>query len=222
MGQKVNPIAPRLRTTRTWSSKWISTRDSVYRKQLLKDIKLREFIFEKYLSANISDVVIERSGEHANITILSGRPGVLIGKKGGDSAQIKSEAASILGCKVHVKIEELKKPELDAKIQAEAIAAQLLKRVQFRKAMKRAASNVMSAGAKGVKILISGRLGGAEIARSEGFKEGRVPLHTFRSDISYHIATALTTYGIIGIKVWIYRGDVLPVKSTSKTAEGDE
>ncbi|MBN2689985.1 MAG: 30S ribosomal protein S3 [Gammaproteobacteria bacterium] len=204
MGQKVNPVGIRLGIVRNEDSVWYAS-GREYADYLYEDLKVREFIQKKLASAAISRVKIERPAKNAKITIYAARPGVIIGKKGADIEQVRRDVSKMMQVPVHINIEEVRKPDLDAKIVAENIAQQLERRVVFRRAMKRAVQNVMRAGALGVKICVSGRLGGAEIARSESYREGRVPLHTFRADIDYSVAEANTTYGIIGVKVWIFR-----------------
>lgn len=208
MGQKANPVGLRLGIVRDWNSVWFADSRS-FAKKLLADIKVREFINSELEQAAISGVKIERPAENVKVTIYAARPGVIIGKKGEEVDRIKAEVSKITGVPAHITIEEVKKPELDARLVALNIAQQLERRVMFRKAMKRSVQNAMKMGAEGVKICVAGRLGGAEIARTEWCREGRVPLHTLRADIDYAVAEALTTYGIIGVKVWIFRGEVL-------------
>ena len=211
MGQKVNPTGIRLGIIKDWNSKWFAGKK--YAEFLIQDIKLRKNLKKKLMSAAVSRILIERPANNAVVTIYSARPGVIIGKKGGGIETLRKEISSDLGIPVHLNISEVKKPEIDSTLVAEGIAQQLEQRVMFRRAMKRAVSSAMKAGAKGIKISVSGRLGGAEIARSETYREGRVPLHTFRADIDYGTAEAKTTYGIIGVKVWIFKGEVLPQKN---------
>jgi len=210
MGQKVHPVGIRLGISTDWNAKWYaSTKD--FPNLLNADIKVREYLRKKLASANVSRIQIERPTGSANITIHTARPGVVIGKKGADIEVLRKDVAGIIGLHINavkVNIEEIRKPELDAKLVAESIAQQLERRVMFRRAMKRAIQNTMRMGAQGIKIKIGGRLNGAEIARSEQYHEGRVPLHTLRADIDYGTHEALTTYGILGIKVWIYKGEV--------------
>ncbi|MDI9819612.1 MULTISPECIES: 30S ribosomal protein S3 [unclassified Legionella] len=213
MGQKVNPIGIRLGIVQDWNSKWYASKN--YAQLLNQDINLRKHLKKKLMAAAVSKIRIERPASNAVVTILTARPGVIIGKKGGGIEALRTEIASKLGVPVHLNIEEVRKPELDSVLVAESIAQQLEQRVMFRRAMKRAVTSAMKAGAKGVKICVSGRLGGAEIARSEWYREGRVPLHTFRADVDYGTAEAKTTYGIIGVKVWIFKGEVLPQKKRS-------
>ena len=210
MGQKVNPIGIRLGFTKQWKSVWYAGKN--YSTLLNQDINLRKDLKKKLYAAGISYIQIERPANNAVVTIHSARPGVIIGKKGGSVEGLRQEIADTLGVPVHLNIEEVKKPDLDATLVGEAIAQQLEQRVMFRRAMKRAVNSAMKAGAKGIKICVSGRLGGAEIARSEWYREGRIPLHTFRADIDYGTAEAKTTYGIIGVKVWICKGDTVATK----------
>ena len=223
MGQKVNPIGIRLGITKDWASTWYAPSKD-FSNTLIADIKVREHIMKKLAHASVSRVQIERPAKNAKITIFTARPGVIIGKSGKDVETLRDEVSKMMGgVPVHIGISEVRKPDLDAKLVAETIAQQLEKRIMFRRAMKRAVASAMRAGAKGVKVNVSGRLGGAEIARSEWTREGRVPLHTFRADIDYGVAIAKTTYGIIGVKVWIFKGEVLtkedPKKSLEKTIQ---
>jgi len=211
MGQKVNPIGIRLGIVKDWNSRWYASKN--FAVLLNQDINLRKYLKKKLMSAAVSRIKIERPANNAVVTIHTARPGVLIGKKGGGIEALRSEIAKKLGVPVHLNIEEVRKPELDATLVAETVAQQLEQRVMFRRAMKRAVTSAMKSGAKGVKICVSGRLGGAEIARSEWYREGRVPLHTFRADIDYGTAESKTTYGIIGVKVWIFKGESVPQKS---------
>ncbi len=206
MGQKINPIGFRLGVTKNWSSKWYANSKN-FAALLQNDIKVREFLNKKLANAAVSKIVIERPAKNAKITIYSARPGIVIGKKGEDIETLRSSLQSLMGIPVQLNIEEIRKPEVDATLIAQSIAQQLEKRVMFRRAMKRAMQNAMRLGAQGIKIMSSGRLNGIEIARSEWYREGRVPLHTLRADIDYGVARAQTTYGIIGIKVWIYKGE---------------
>ncbi len=215
MGQKVNPIGIRLGIVRDWNSKWYAGKN--YAHLLNQDINLRAMLKKSLAEAAISRIRIERPANNAVVTIYTARPGMLIGKRGGDIESLRSEIASRLGVPVHLNIEEVRKPELDSTLVAESIAQQLERRVLFRRAMKRAVTSAMKSGAKGIKICVSGRLGGAEIARSEWYREGRVPLHTFRADVDYGTAEAQTTYGIIGVKVWIFKGEVLPQKQRNES-----
>ncbi len=208
MGQKINPTGFRLAVSRNWASRWYaSNRD--FAGMLAEDIKVREYLKAKLKNAAVSRVVIERPAKNARITIYSARPGVVIGKKGEDIEKLKKELAVKLGVPVAVNIEEVRKPEIDAKLIADSITQQLEKRIMFRRAMKRAMQNAMRLGAQGIKIMSAGRLNGIEIARTEWYREGRVPLHTLRADIDYGTSEAKTTYGVIGVKVWVYKGDTL-------------
>ena len=211
MGQKVNPIGIRLGIVKDWNSTWYASKN--YPQLLNQDINIRKYLKKKLMSAAVSKISIARPANNAVVTIHSARPGVLIGKKGGGIDALREEISKKLGVPVHLNIEEVRKPELDSTLVAEGIAQQLEQRVMFRRAMKRAVTSAMKAGAKGVKICVSGRLGGAEIARSEWYREGRVPLHTFRADIDYGTAESKTTYGIIGVKVWIFKGETVTQKT---------
>jgi len=208
MGQKINPTGFRLAVSRNWASRWYaSNRD--FAGMLAEDIKVREYLKAKLKNASVSRVLIERPAKNARITIFSARPGVVIGKKGEDIENLKRDLGKQLGVPVAVNIEEVRKPEIDAKLIADSITQQLEKRIMFRRAMKRAMQNAMRLGALGIKIMSSGRLNGIEIARTEWYREGRVPLHTLRADIDYGTSEAKTTYGVIGVKVWVYKGDNL-------------
>ncbi|CAN5358417.1 30S ribosomal protein S3 [soil metagenome] len=212
MGQKVHPTGIRLGIIKDWASKWYVD-SKLFPKILLEDIKVRQFLHKELAQAAISRVLIERPARNAHITIYAARPGVVIGKKGEDVERLRQIIGVMTGVPVHITIEEVRKPDLDARLVAESIAQQLERRVMFRRAMKRAVTNAMRLGAQGIKICVSGRLGGSEIARSEWYREGRVPLHTFRADIDYALAEAKTTYGIIGVKVWIFKGEIVGGKS---------
>jgi small subunit ribosomal protein S3 len=205
MGQKTNPIGLRLGIIKSWESRWFSEKD--YSKLLQEDINIRKFLTKKLSSAGISKVVIERPAKLAKVTIYSSRPGVIIGKKGSDIEKLKKEVSKIASGDVSINIVEIKKPELDSQLVADNIAQQLERRVAFRRAMKRAVQSAMRLGALGIRVNCSGRLGGAEIARTEWYREGRVPLHTLRADIDYGVSRANTTYGICGVKVWIFKGE---------------
>src|SRR5438477_3329785 len=209
MGQKIHPIGFRLAVARNWTSKWFANTKH-YGPTLSEDIKVREYLKKKLSHASVAKVTIERPAKNAKITIHSARPGVVIGKKGEDIESLRGELQRLMGVPVHVNIEEVRKPELDAQLIADNISAQLEKRIMFRRAMKRAMTNAMRLGAQGIKIMSAGRLNGIEIARTEWYREGRVPLHTLRADIDYGLGEAKTTYGVIGIKVWVYKGEVLP------------
>ncbi|GAA5178267.1 30S ribosomal protein S3 [Niveibacterium umoris] len=208
MGQKIHPTGFRLSVTRNWSSRWFANSQN-FSGMLIEDLQVREHLKKKLGHASVGRVLIERPAKTARITVFSARPGVVIGKKGEDIEQLKADLQKILKVPVHVSIEEIRKPEVDAKLIADSIAQQLEKRIMFRRAMKRAMQNAMRLGAQGIKIMSAGRLNGAEIARTEWYREGRVPLHTLRADIDYGTSEAKTTYGIIGIKVWVYKGDTL-------------
>ena len=208
MGHKVNPIGMRLQVNRTWDSRWYAdTKD--YGNLLLEDLKIRDFVREEAKQAGVSKIIIERPHKKIRVTIHTARPGVIIGKKGADIEVLRKKIAKMTDSELHLNIVEVRKPELDAQLVAESIAQQLERRVSFRRAMKRAAQNAMRMGALGIRVNVAGRLGGAEIARTEWTREGRVPLHTLRADIDYALAEAKTAYGIIGIKVWIYKGEIM-------------
>ena len=207
MGQKVNPIGLRVGINRTWDSRWYAGRD--YASKLVQDLKLREFVQEHLKAAGISKVIIERAAQNTKVTVHTARPGVIIGKKGADIEKLRRELSARAGSDVALNIVEIRKPEMDAQLVAEGVCQQLERRVSFRRAMKRAVQGTLRMGAGGIRINVSGRLGGADIARTEWYREGRVPLHTLRADMDYGFAEALTTYGIIGVKVWVYKGDVM-------------
>lgn len=218
MGQKVNPIGLRVGIIRDWESKWYADKD--FGDLLLEDVKIRDFLKNKLKEAAVSKIEIERATNRVNVTIHTAKPGIVIGKGGAEVEVLRAQLTKLTnGKKVHINISEIKNPELDAILVAESIAQQLERRVSFRRAMKQAMQRTQRAGAKGIKTSVSGRLGGAEIARTEGYSEGTVPLHTLRADIDYGTAEAHTTYGRIGVKVWIYRGEVLPTKKRA-TEEG--
>jgi small subunit ribosomal protein S3 len=208
MGQKIHPIGFRLAVTRDWGSKWYASNKS-FSQMLKEDIDVRGYLKKKLSHASVGRIVIERPAKNARVTIHSARPGVVIGKKGEDIESLRNELQRHMGVPVHVNIEEIRKPELDAQLIADSIAQQLEKRIMFRRAMKRAMQNAMRLGAQGIKIMSAGRLNGAEIARCEWYREGRVPLHTLRADIDYGVSEAKTTYGIIGIKVWVFKGEMV-------------
>jgi small subunit ribosomal protein S3 len=207
MGQKVNPIGLRLGINRTWDSRWFA--DDNYADLLHEDLRIRKYLRERLQQAGVSRIVIERPAKKARITIHTARPGVVIGKKGADIEKLRSALQSMTSSEVHLNIVEIRKPEIDAMLVAENIASQLERRVAFRRAMKRAVQSAMRLGANGIRINCGGRLGGAEIARTEWYREGRVPLHTLRADIDYGTATAKTTYGTCGVKVWVFKGEIL-------------
>ena len=208
MGHKVNPTGIRLGVIKEHNSVWYADKKE-YSKTLLNDIQVREFLDKRLVKASVSKIVIERPAQNARITIHTARPGIVIGKKGEDVDRLRREVSDMMGVPVHINIEEVRKPDLDARLVAQNVAGQLERRVMFRRAMKRAVQNAMRQGAKGIKIQVGGRLGGAEIARSEWYREGRVPLHTLRADIDYATYEAHTTYGVIGVKVWIFKGEIL-------------
>ncbi len=217
MGQKVHPIGFRLGYIKEWNSRWFAEKD--YPQLLIEDIKIRDFLKKKLYHAGVSKIEIERAASKAKkvkVTIHTARPGIIIGKKGAEVENLKNELQRMTQKEVFINIQEVKRAELDAQLVAENVALQLERRVGFRRAMKRAVTSAMKLGAKGIKIAVSGRLGGAEMARSEWYREGRVPLHTLRADIDYGLAEAKTTYGVIGVKVWIFKGEVFP------TREGEE
>jgi len=208
MGQKVNPIGMRLQVNRTWDSRWYAdTKD--YGDLLQEDLRMREFIKKECAQAGVARVIIERPHKKCRVTIHTARPGVIIGKKGADIEVLRKKLASMTTSELHLNIVEVRKPELDAQLVGESIAQQLERRVSFRRAMKRAVQNAMRMGALGIRVNVAGRLGGAEIARTEWYREGRVPLHTLRADIDYSNVEAMTPYGIIGIKVWIFKGEIM-------------
>lgn len=207
MGQKVNPIGLRVGINRTWDSRWYAGRD--YADKLVQDLQLRRFVSQKLKQAGISKVIVERTNNNVRLTVHAARPGVIIGKKGGDIEKLRADLTKKAGAPVALNIVEIRKPEVDAQLVAEGIAQQLERRVSFRRAMKRAVQNALRFGAEGIRVNVSGRLAGADIARMEWYREGRVPLHTLRADLDYGTAEGLTTFGIIGVKVWIYKGDVL-------------
>ena len=228
MGQKVNPLGIRLGITRDWMSKWYANKKQ-FPTNVHTDFRVREFLTTRLKDASVSRIAIERAAKKVNITIQTARPGIVIGKKGEDIEKVRQETARMLGMGVNdvrLNISEIRKPELDAKLVADSIAQQIEKRVMFRRAMKRAVMSTMRSGALGVKVRVSGRLNGSEIARTEWYREGRIPLHTFRADIDYGTSEARTTYGVIGVKVWIFKGEVFekpavdqPV-ATGEAAEG--
>lgn len=242
MGQKINPTGFRLPVTRNWTSRWYAVGRN-FSRTLCEDLKVRAFLMEKLKAASVSRIVIERPANNARITIYSARPGVVIGKQGAYIEELKADVQKMIGVPAHISIEEVRRPELDAKLIADGITQQLEKRIMFRRAMKRAMQNAMRLGAKGIKIMSAGRLNGAEIARTEWYREGRVPLHTLRADIDYGFSEAHTTYGVVGVKVWVYKGDNLergeaveaapapadredrrrrPVRRARKAEEGDD
>ncbi len=207
MGQKVNPIGLRLGINRTWESRWYA--DADYGTLLHEDLRIREYLRKRLTQAGVSRIIIERPAKKARISIHTARPGVVIGKKGADIEKLRRDLQDMTGGEVHLNIVEIRKPEIDATLVAENIAQQLERRVAFRRAMKRAVQSAMRLGAEGIRINCGGRLGGAEIARTEWYREGRVPLHTLRADVDYGEATALTTYGTCGVKVWVFKGEIM-------------
>lgn len=220
MGQKINPIGLRVGINRTWDSRWYAGHD--YAEKLIEDLKLREYIQQELKAAGISKVIIERAAKNTRVTVYTARPGVIIGKKGADIEKLRQKLSSKAGGDVSLNIVEIRKPEVDAQLVAEGVCQQLERRVSFRRAMKRAVQSSLRFGALGIRLNVSGRLGGADIARTEWYREGRVPLHTLRADLDYGFAEALTTYGIIGVKVWLYKGDVLehdPMARDKRIAE---
>ncbi len=208
MGQKSNPIGLRLQINRTWDSRWFAE-GSDYGRMLMEDIKMRKYIMETLPQAAISKVVIERPAKLCRVSVYAARPGVIIGKKGADIDKLKKALSKFTNSEISLNIVEIRKPEIDAKLVAQGVADQLIRRIAFRRAMKRAVQSALRLGAEGIKITCGGRLGGAEIARTEWYREGRVPLHTLRANVDYAEAEALTAYGIIGIKVWIFKGEIL-------------
>jgi small subunit ribosomal protein S3 len=207
MGQKTNPVGLRLGIIKNWNSRWYGKGD--FQEKLLEDIRIRQFISERLAGGAVADIIIERPARSARITVHTARPGIVIGKKGEDIEKLRHDVQKRMGVPVHINVEEIRKPELNAQLVAESVAQQLERRIMFRRAMKRAVTNAMRFGALGMRINCAGRLGGAEIARTEWYREGRVPLHTLRADIDYGFAEAKTTYGIIGVKVWIFKGEIL-------------
>ena len=224
MGQKVNPVGIRLGITREWTSKWYASTKN-FPAHVHTDFQVREFLKKKLSDASVSRIQIDRAASKVNITIHTARPGIVIGKKGEDIEKLRAQVAKMMSMQVpnvRINIAEIRKPELDAQLVAEGIAQQLERRVMFRRAMRRAVTNTMRIGALGIKVRVSGRLNGAEIARTEWYREGRIPLHTFRADIDYGLAEARTTYGIIGVKVWIFKGEVFnqPEIASAETTDG--
>ncbi len=212
MGQKVNPLGIRLNITRTWDSIWYADKD--YSKNLIEDQKIRKFLKKRLSHASLSRIVLERTGEKVRVKLFTARPGIVIGKKGSEIELLKKDLENLINRKAVIDIQEVRRPEADAQLVAENIAQQLVRRVAFRRAMKKAVTSAQRFGVKGIKISCSGRLGGAEMSRCEWVREGRVPLHTLRADVDYALAEANTTYGIIGIKVWIFKGEVLKKSET--------
>ena len=219
MGQKINPHGLRIGIIKTWDAKWYADKD--YAKFLHEDIKIRKFLKKKLFAAGISRITTERSGSRIKVTVFTNRPGMVIGRQGAGIEDIKKDIAQFTEKTVDVQIQEIKQADLDSTLVAESIAAQLEKRIAFRRAMKQAVGRTMRAGSKGIKVMVAGRLGGAEIARTECYRDGSVPLHTLRADIDYGTAEAHTTFGVIGIKVWIYKGEILPQKKLAKREGGE-
>jgi len=217
MGQKVHPTGIRLGIVKDWTSKWYASTEN-YADFLNIDLNVRDFLRKKLVNASVSHIQIERPAKNARITIHTARPGIVIGKKGEDIETLRTEVSKMMGVPVHINIEEIRKPEMDAYLVAESVAQQLERRIMFRRAMKRAVTNTMRLGAQGIRINVAGRLNGAEIARTEWYREGRVPLHTLRADIDYGFAEASTTYGIIGVKVWIFKGEVFDLHAEEEDA----
>jgi len=221
VGQKTNPIGLRLGINRTWDSRWFTTKD--YAKWLTEDVKIRKYIKKRLYKAGVAKIEIERSSGQATVNIYTARPGMVIGRKGSEVDMLRDELKHLAGKEIQINIKDVKKPELNAQLVAEHIAMQLEQRVSFRRAMKKTLASAMRMGAQGIKVKTSGRLGGAEMSRTEGYHEGRVPLHTLRADIDYATATAHTTFGCVGVKVWIYKGELFPKvfrKSLAKAGEG--
>lgn len=216
MGQKVNPVGIRLGIVKDWASRWYAS-SKEFSDTLCADLKVREYLHKKLSQAGISRIQIDRPARNARVTVYTARPGVIIGKSGKEVEALRDEVSKIVKVPVHVSIEEVRKPEIDARLVAESVAQQLERRIMFRRAMKRAVTTALRSGALGIKISVSGRLGGSEIARTEWYREGRVPLQTFRADIDYALAEAFTTYGVIGVKVWIFKGEVLGDKAGTST-----
>lgn len=214
MGHKTHPIGNRLGIIKTWDSRWFAGKG--YREQLLEDLSIRKTLKERLFHAGVPKIEIERAGQNIRVIIHTARPGIIIGKKGSEVEKLRKDLKEMIGKDVSIDIKEIRKPEVDAQLVAENIALQLEKRVAFRRAMKKSVASALRFGTLGVKVSCSGRLAGAEIARSEWYREGRVPLHTFRADIDYGFAKARTTYGVIGIKVWMYHGDILPESRTKE------
>ena len=218
MGQKVHPVGIRLGIVKDWSSTWYADSKD-YPEYLNTDLAVRSFIRKKLAHASIGHIQIRRPAKNARIVIHTARPGIVIGKKGEDIEALRREVSSMMKVPVHIGVEEIRKPELDARLVAESVAKQLERRIMFRRAMRRAVTNAMRLGAEGIKVMVAGRLNGAEIARTEWYREGRVPLHTLRADIDYGVAEANTTYGVIGVKVWIFKGEILEQAEEQEEAE---
>ena len=221
MGHKVNPVGMRLQVNRTWDSRWYADTKE-YGDLLLEDVAIREFIEKEARQAGVSKIIIERPHKKCRVTIHTARPGVIIGKKGADIEVLRKKLARMTDSELHLNIVEVRKPELDAALVAESISQQLERRVSFRRAMKRAVQNAMRMGAQGIRVNVAGRLGGAEIARTEWYREGRVPLHTLRADIDYALSEAETPYGIIGVKVWIFKGEIMEHDPSARDRKAQE
>ena len=221
MGQKVNPTGFRLGIVKDWTSRWYAE-GRAYADNLNTDLQVRDFLKKKLANASVSRIQIDRPARNARIVIHTARPGIVIGKKGEDIEALRRQVSSMIGVPVHIGVEEIRKPELDALLVAESVAQQLERRIMFRRAMKRAVANAMRLGAQGIRINVAGRLNGAEIARTEWYREGRVPLHTLRADIDYGFAEARTTYGVIGVKVWIFKGEVFDRKADAQDAPAEK
>ncbi len=221
MGHKVHPIGIRLGISKDWNSKWFAGKRE-YAEYLSADLRVRELLKKKLAAAGISRITIERPAKTARVTIHTARPGVVIGKKGEDIEKLRREVTAVMGVPTHINVNEVRKPELDAQLVAESIAQQLERRIMFRRAMKRAVGNAMRLGSLGIKVNVAGRLNGAEIARSEWYREGRVPLHTLRADIDYGFAEAKTTYGIIGVKVWVYKGEIFDLHASTLAEQAND
>jgi small subunit ribosomal protein S3 len=221
MGQKVHPTGIRLGIVKDWTSKWYAEGKD-YAHNLFTDLQVREYLKKRLSAASVSRIQIERPAKNARITIHTARPGIVIGKKGEDIEVLRSDVSKMMGVPVHLNVEEIRKPELDATLVAESVAQQLERRIMFRRAMKRAVTNTMRLGAQGIRINVAGRLNGAEIARTEWYREGRVPLHTLRADIDYGVAEANTTYGIIGVKVWIFKGEIFNTADMATEASSEK
>ena len=217
MGQKVHPVGMRLGIVKDWSSTWYAGRRD-YADYLNTDLEVRDFIRRRLAHASVSHIQIRRPARNARIVVHTARPGIVIGKKGEDIERLRREVSRMMDCPVNIGVEEIRKPELDARLVAESVANQLERRIMFRRAMRRAVTNAMRLGAEGIKVMVAGRLNGAEIARSEWYREGRVPLHTLRADIDYGLAEARTTYGVIGVKVWIFKGEVQNEASSAEAS----
>ncbi len=221
MGHKVHPTGIRLGISKDWNSKWFAGKRE-YAEYLAADLRVRELLKKKLAAAGISRITIERPAKTARVTIHTARPGVVIGKKGEDIDKLRREVTQVMGVPTHINVSEVRKPELDAQLVAESIAQQLERRIMFRRAMKRAVGNAMRLGSLGIKVNVAGRLNGAEIARSEWYREGRVPLHTLRADVDYGFAEAKTTYGIIGVKVWVYKGEIFDLHAATLAEQASE